>query len=1131
VRKGSLPGSAASERACLPFTLLGARVMHSPHERTTTAARKAARSPALKIYYLHPLLAGPLANWQPHLERARRMGFGHLATPPLFAPGGTGEIFLAADHEGAHPALGIEASADEAVARVAEMCRGHGLGLFLDIVLDRVANEGALANSPRPWFRSARLAEDPAPDPRSAPAPANAVYARFDDPAPAEELTAWWIERLVRLARAGVAGFRCDAPHRVPPATWRRLIAGVHEAADGCRFLAWTPGLGWLQLAPLADAGFDGVFSSAPWWDGRASWFVTENEILRRIAPVIAAPEVPFDARLAARFSPADDLRRAYLHRLRLAAATGSGLLVPMGFEFAAGRRMDPRHSRPEDLDEERLGRGFDLESDIRAANAVVDRIDSLALDGELRALTSPASAVTALLRVDASDVRDAGEALTILINPDLTNAHAPSIELDPLPPSAGAPFGRPELLDEGEPAAPLAPGEVRLVRVRQSRVVKGAERQARRLLQAAPISPRIVIDNVTPSVDAGRFATKRIVGETIRVEADIFAEGHDVLGAEVLWRAADEREWRRVPMVALPNDRWAASFAPARVGKHLFTIEAWRDEFGTLCREIEIKRAAGVDVSLEAAEGRQLLAHVAARGDATEALNPILACVDAASADQQIDILLAPPTRAAMAATGYRPFHTEREPRLPLEIERPQAGFASWYELFPRSATDDPDRHGRFDDVIALLPTIHDMGFDVLYFPPIHPIGTTNRKGRNNSLRPEPGDLGSPYAIGSLEGGHDAIHPALGTIEDFRRLERAAREHGLEIALDFAIQCSPDHPWLKQHPGWFRWRPDGSLRYAENPPKKYEDIVNVDFYAEAAIPDLWIALRDVVLFWVGEGVRLFRVDNPHTKPLPFWEWLIEDVRGRHPDVIFLSEAFTRPKMMYRLAKLGFSQSYTYFTWRNSKQELREYLTELTTTGVREYFRPHFFVNTPDINPFFLQNAGRAGFLIRAALATTLSGLWGMYSGFELCEAAALPGREEYLDSEKYEIRVRDRNAPGNIVSEITTLNRLRKANPALQSHLGLRFYNAFNDQVLVYGKALPSHEDMILVAVSLDPHHVQEAVFEIPLWEWRLPDHGSLAVEDLMRGHRFVWTGKLQRVRLDPSDLPFALWRIAPVA
>jgi starch synthase (maltosyl-transferring) len=432
---------------------------------------------------------------------------------------------------------------------------------------------------------------------------------------------------------------------------------------------------------------------------------------------------------------------------------------------------------------------------------------------------------------------------------------------------------------------------------------------------------------------------------------------------------------------------------------------------------------------------------------------------------------------------------------------------------------------------VLQALPRVRDMGFDVLYFPPIHPIGRTNRKGRNNALITAPGDPGSPYAIGGDEGGHDAIHPELGTPEDFRRLVAEAARQGLEIALDFAIQCSPDHPWLKQHPEWFRQRADGSIRYAENPPKKYEDIVNVDFYADAAIPDLWLALRNVVLHWVGEGVKIFRVDNPHTKPLPFWEWMIADVRARHPDVMFLSEAFTRPAMMYRLGKVGFSQSYTYFTWRNSKAELAEYMHELTTTEVVDFFRPNLFVNTPDINPYFLQASGRPGFLIRACLAATLSGLWGMYSGFELCEAAPLPGREEYLDSEKYEIRRRDFDAPGNIVREISTLNRLRKFHPALQSHRGLTFYNSFNDQVMVYGKATPAHDDMVLVAVSFDPHHVQEADFEVPLWEWHMPDDGEVEVEDLMRGHRFAWRGKVQRVRLDPADLPFAIWRIAPAA
>jgi starch synthase (maltosyl-transferring) len=431
---------------------------------------------------------------------------------------------------------------------------------------------------------------------------------------------------------------------------------------------------------------------------------------------------------------------------------------------------------------------------------------------------------------------------------------------------------------------------------------------------------------------------------------------------------------------------------------------------------------------------------------------------------------------------------------------------------------------------VIARLPAIRDMGFDVLYMPPIHPIGWTNRKGKNNSPTLESGDVGSPYAIGSAQGGHDAIHPELGTIADFRRLRDAASAHGLELALDFAIQCSPDHPWLKEHPEWFRWRPDGSVRYAENPPKKYQDIVNVDFYAPKAFPALWQALRDIVLYWRSEGVRLFRVDNPHTKPLPFWEWLIQQVRGLYPDVIFLSEAFTRPKIMYRLAMSGFSQSYTYFTWRNTKQELTEYFTELTTTDVKDFFRPHLFVNTPDINPYFLQTSGRPGFLIRAALAATLSGLWGIYSGFELCESAALPGREEYLNSEKYQIKVRDFGGPRNIIAEISKLNHIRRTYPALQSHLGLTFYPVHHDQVVCYGKMGPGRADMILVAVQLDPFHNCEATIEVPLWEWNLPDSASVAVRDLMNETVFTWHGKLQRIRLDPQALPFAIWHISPI-
>ncbi len=421
-------------------------------------------------------------------------------------------------------------------------------------------------------------------------------------------------------------------------------------------------------------------------------------------------------------------------------------------------------------------------------------------------------------------------------------------------------------------------------------------------------------------------------------------------------------------------------------------------------------------------------------------------------------------------------------------------------------------------------------MGFDVLYFPPIHPIGVRNRKGRNNSLVAMADDPGSPYAIGGAEGGHEAIHPELGTREDFRALVNAAREHKLEIALDFAIQCSPDHHWLTEHPGWFSWRPDGSIRHAENPPKKYEDIVNVDFYAKESIPDLWLALRDVVEGWVEQGVTLFRVDNPHTKPLPFWEWLIADIRARHPDVIFLAEAFTKPAMMARLGKVGFSQSYTYFTWRNTKAELEAYFTELNEAPWRDCYRPNFFVNTPDINPRFLHNSGRPGFLIRAALATMGSGLWGMYSGFEICEAEPVPGKEEYLNSEKYELRARDYFGPDNINAEIAQLNRIRRLNPALQTHLGFKAYKADNDNILYFGKRTPDLSNFILVAINLDPFNAHEANFELPLWEFGLSDFAHMHGEDLMNGHTWIWYGKTQWMRLEPWHQPFGIWRIRPV-
>jgi starch synthase (maltosyl-transferring) len=501
----------------------------------------------------------------------------------------------------------------------------------------------------------------------------------------------------------------------------------------------------------------------------------------------------------------------------------------------------------------------------------------------------------------------------------------------------------------------------------------------------AAIQAPRIAIESVTPSLEQGRFAVKSVVGEPIVVHATIFADGHDVLAAAVCWHDAEGRQQREPLSQVKPLglDVWEGSFTPRRIGPHRFIIEAWWDVYATYCYELAKKHQAGVAIGLELEEGRQLIEQAAERSEGVlkEALVAAhqqlrLAHHDSERVAQLLDIH----TTRLMQEADHRPHLTRSDALYPLEVERLKARFASWYELFPRSETDEPNRHGTFNDVHRRLPLIRDMGFDVLYFPPIHPVGKQHRKGPNNSLEAGPNDPGSPYAIGSEEGGHEAIHPDLGTHEDFRALVRVAAEHGLEIALDFAIQCSPDHPWLKEHPGWFSWRPDGSIRYAENPPKKYQDIVNVDFYAEDALPSLWIELRDIVQGWVDEGIKIFRVDNPHTKPLPFWEWLISDIRQRAPDVIFLAEAFTRPAMMLRLGKLGFTQSYTYFTWRHTKAEITEYFTQLNESPLRDGYRPNFFVNTPDINPYFLQSSGRAGFLIRAALATMGSGLWGMYA-------------------------------------------------------------------------------------------------------------------------------------------------------
>src|SRR5215475_6097957 len=596
-------------------------------------------------------------------------------------------------------------------------------------------------------------------------------------------------------------------------------------------------------------------------------------------------------------------------------------------------------------------------------------------------------------------------------------------------------------------------------VRVRSSFPAEDWERSP-----ADPTGPRFLIEDIYPCVDGGRYPVKRIAGESVEVWADIFREGHDVIAAALLWRAEAAADWRREPMQFNNNDRWRGRFTPPKPGGYLFAIEAWTDQFATWRKEFNLRKEAGQDLSLPAREGHELLAELKPRERKARLVVDAYAKKFAAEGDA--GILLDEALVAAMERTEARPDLT-RSTVIRLLAERERARCGAWYEMVPRSQGTVPGKHGTFDDCIARVPEIAALGFDVIYMTPIHPVGRTNRKGKNNSLNAGPDDPGSFYAIGNEHGGHDAVEPQLGTLEDFRRLVDACRKHKMEIALDFAVQCSLDHPWLKEHPEWFRFRPDGSIRFAENPPKKYEDIVNPDFNCVDRIA-LWDALRKIVLFWVEQAVRILRVDNPHTKPFPFWEWRMRDVRAKHPDIIFLAEAFTRPKVMKALAKIGFSQSYTYFTWRTFKEELQAYLSEITRYPEREYFRANFFVTTPDILPVQLQSGEPWMFKSRAALAATLSSNYGIYNGFELLEHEPIPGREEYLNSEKYEISTRDWNRPGNIKDYLGRLNRIRRDNSALQQTVNLQFLPVDNDNVIGFLKASGDGANAVACAIAL---------------------------------------------------------------
>jgi starch synthase (maltosyl-transferring) len=643
----------------------------------------------------------------------------------------------------------------------------------------------------------------------------------------------------------------------------------------------------------------------------------------------------------------------------------------------------------------------------------------------------------------------------------------------------------------------------------------------------------RIVIENVKPEIDGGAFPAKRVIGERVEVSADIFSDGHDSLSARLLYHRAGENAWTSIAMTPRVNDRWQAEFTVNEMGSYVYTIDGWVDHFRTWQRDLKKKHEAGQDLHVDLMTGLRIVSNTINRvvedkgRQAITLLKDRLVKASGGSDAEAVALALSNELTELMDHYPDRSFAVTYGKELEVIVDIPKALFSTWYEFFPRSVPAENGTHGTFKDCEKFLPYVAGMGFDVVYLPPIHPIGTTKRKGKNNSTEAAPADVGSPWAIGSAEGGHDAVHPDLGTVDDLERFVKKAKELGIDVALDLALQCSPDHPYVKEHPAWFRWRPDGTVQFAENPPKKYEDIYPLYFETEEW-QGLWEDIQRVVRFWIGKGVRIFRVDNPHTKPFTFWYWLISEIRKEHPDVFFLAEAFTRPKIMARLGKVGFAQSYTYFTWRYTKREFIAYLTELTRSDLRDLYRPNFWPNTPDILPEHLQYGGRPAFIMRYLLAATLSSNMGIYGpAFELCVNEPVPGREEYLHSEKYEIKKWDLDDPKSLRDVITRINCIRRENKALQTTWNLEFYESDNDSLLCYGKSTEEGENSLIIVVNLDPFHTQSGWVKIPVQELGLGEHQPYLVHDLIGDDKYIWEGDRNFVEINPQVMPGNIFRV----
>ncbi len=637
----------------------------------------------------------------------------------------------------------------------------------------------------------------------------------------------------------------------------------------------------------------------------------------------------------------------------------------------------------------------------------------------------------------------------------------------------------------------------------------------------------RAVIENINPSINDGEFAAKRVVGDWVELSADIYADGHDVVNAWLYAKHQSAKRYSSYPLKALVNDAWEGGFRVEKVGAYSYYIEAWVDYALNWQHELRRKVKAGQKVHVELLDGLQYVKAVKTRkADEKKFLQQCIQAFDDNDRyTEAIELACSEALKKIFELYPNKSLPTRSKDH-PLWVDREKARFSTWYEFFPRSSGTDPKKHGSFEDAAKRLPYVAEMGFDVVYFPPIHPIGRKHRKGKNNATTAEEGDVGSPWAIGAEEGGHKDIHPELGSLADFRKLIKTAQSMGLEVAMDFALQCAPDHPYVKEHPQWFKWRPDGTVQYAENPPKKYQDILPINFACDDW-KALWKELRDVMFYWIDQGIRIFRVDNPHTKPFSFWRWLIAEVRKKHPDVLFLSEAFTRPKIMHMLAKVGFNQSYTYFTWRNNKAELMEYMHELSTDPSQQYFRPNFWPNTPDILPYELQQPKESTFLARHFLAATLSSNYGMYGPvYENMVFQGVPGKEEYFDSEKYEIARHVWDGRGKLKAVIRSLNHIRRQNPALQYTFNYLPCEVNNGHLMAYFKS-DGADNHLLMLVNLDPYHTQAGIVSVPLHAMGLPSDAEYMVKDLLTQESYAWRGEHNYVELNPNGLPFHCFQV----